>query len=127
MPDLPLVARGEPDGAPDLLAEQRGHAAGGRPRSQAPRFEHHHAGLGQPGLVEQAEGDDRRLAGARRGLEDGGRPRSQGRPEVVDDLLDGQDGRHPVQESVMVPVARSITCTAASMVITASSGPTDSR
>ncbi len=143
--DPPLVAGGEADRGADLLAQQRRHPAGRRPCRQPPGFQHHDAATVQPPLVEQAEGDDRGLARARRGLQHGGRPRRQGGPQVVDDLLDRQPvvapgrghvvqcggaprpRRHPSQVPVTVPVARSMTWVVASTVSTMSSAPIDSR
>ena len=84
----PLVARGEAHGGAHLLAQQRRHPSGRGPGGQAPGLEHHDAPPAEPGLVEQAEGDDGRLARARRRLEDGGHPLPEGVAQVGDDLLD---------------------------------------
>jgi hypothetical protein len=51
--DDPLVPRPVAHRVAHILAEQRRHAAGGRPGRQASWFEHHDAALAQPRLVEE--------------------------------------------------------------------------
>ena len=66
-----LVAGDIAHRAADLVAEQRGHPPGGGAGGQTPWLQHDDSLSGQPPLVEQPEGHDRRLARAWRRHEDG--------------------------------------------------------
>ena len=79
-----------PDGVTDVLAEQRSHAAGRGSGGETPWFEQQDATAGQPGLVEQADRDDRRLAGARWGHQDGPAGVVEGAAELGYGRLDRQ-------------------------------------
>ena len=77
------------------LAAQRRHAPRRRARRQAARLEHDDAAAGEPFLVEQRERHARRLAGARRCLQDDAATVAQGRAQRIDHRLDRQIGRYP--------------------------------
>ena len=81
-PTAPFVPGAIADGAADLLAEQVRHTPGGSPGRQSPRFQHDDAPSGQPRLVEQPQGHDRRLARPRRRLQHGLSFISQRRPQA---------------------------------------------
>ena len=89
-PDDALVAGRVPDGVTDVLAEQRSHAAGRGSGGETPWFEQQDATAGQPGLVEQADRDDRRLAGAWWGHQDGPARIVEGPAELGYGRLDRQ-------------------------------------
>ncbi len=70
------------DGVTDLLAEDVRHPTRRRPGGQPPRFEHHDATAPEPGLVEECEGCERRLARAWGRHEHGGALVREGAAEV---------------------------------------------
>jgi hypothetical protein len=65
------------------------HAGGGEAGRRPARFQHEEALTGQPVLPEQGQGHPGGLAGAGGGLEQGVAD-AQGRPERVQDRVDGQ-------------------------------------
>ena len=90
--DAPLVAGLVAHRRADLLAEQRGHAPGGRSGGQAARLEHHDAAVAEPGLIEQPQRHDRGLAGPRRRYHDRLVAVDECLPERGEHAHDGQIG-----------------------------------
>ncbi len=91
-PDAPVAADGVPDRAADRFAEQRGHPGGRGPGCHAAGFGDDDAArdTAAGSLRRQRQGDERRLAGAGRRLQDRGPVRLQGGEELGDDGADRQ-------------------------------------
>ena len=83
-PDPPVVAGAVADGLADLLAQQRGHAAGRGPGGEPARLEHDDRPALQPRLVEEGQRHHRRLAGPGRRLQDCVPGPAERGPEVVE-------------------------------------------
>jgi hypothetical protein len=96
--DPAFVTRRETDRLADPLADQGRHPSGGGAGRHPTRLEEEHATTGHPRLSQQAEGNDRRLACARFGLEDRGADSGQGVAELVDDPFDRKAGRRGLGE-----------------------------
>ena len=103
--DLAIAAHGVADGPPDRLTEQVGEPACRRPGGDPARLGHDHQSADVP---RDSGRDERRLAGARRCLDDGGPGVSQGGDDPGEAVPHGEDRRVREQppDRVVGPGAR---------------------
>jgi hypothetical protein len=97
-----LVTGGQTDSLSDTLAEERSHPCGRSTSCDPTGLEQEYAPV-HPWLVQKAEGDDCRLAGAWLSLKDRSSDPVESGAELIDDVLDRKPGRRQMADSAHGP------------------------